>query len=329
MLSNDCIFRNKEIPACNTRKDLRNCDSIICCSICPRKEYCLHVCGVLLFDRQNIIEDIIEELKIIEIELFSFCNRRCQWCPNGKLIDRHSNNSYLDIDILKSFLQKLKDYNYSGVFSFSRYNEPFSNFSYFQEILKLIKEYFPYNKLVSNTNGDYLNSQIVQDTLIDELTIMDYDCHGKDWCYNKLLSYKIDNIIEYDSYFLGEINNKKIVYYWNWPENGVISDRGGNLSDYSTEKRDYPCFEPFRFLGLNYDGTLSPCCNIRNDCDKQKNFILGDLNNNTLEEILLSENFKNFKMKIITGNYDETMPCFYCNNTGGRYSKSNGGILYE
>lgn len=329
MLAENCNFRSLEIPACNTKKDLRGCDSIICCSICPRVEYCAHACGNVVYQQTNTIEQIIEHLKIIEIELFSFCNRRCSWCPNGKLIDRHSFNSYLDIEILRQFLETLRKYEYLGIFSFSRYNEPFSDFDIFQERLALVREYFPYAKLVSNTNGDYLTKEKVHNTLINELSIMDYDCKGAEWCYQRLVEWEVENIIQYENYWVGNIGEKIILYYWNWPKSGVISDRGGNLKNYSLEQRTDPCFEPFRFLGINYDGSISPCCNIRNDSDSQKDFIYGNLKEKTLEEILTSEKVNAFKYKIIHGQYDANMPCYYCNNSGGRYSKSIGSILYE
>lgn len=329
MLAENCLYRNTEIPACNTEKDLRGCDSIICCSICPRVEYCTHVCGSVLYEQEETIEQIIEHLKIIEIELFSFCNRRCSWCPNGELIDRHSTNYVLNEKILRQLLEELQKYDYLGVFSFSRYNEPFSNFNIFQNGLSIIRDYFPYAKFVSNTNGDYLTKEKIQESFIDELSVMDYDCKGKEWCYSRLLSWDVKNIVEYDNYFIGKFEEKSILYYWNWPKSGIISDRGGNLKEYSLEKRGYPCFEPFRFLGINYDGTVSPCCNIRNDSEKQKEFVFGDLKDTTLKEILLSKKVKDFKQKIILGDYDKNMPCYFCNNTGGRYSKSVGGIEYN
>lgn len=329
MYAENCSFRSKEIPACNTEKDLRGCDSIICCSICPRVEYCSHTCGSVLFEKEETIEQIVENLKIIEIELFSFCNRRCSWCPNGNLIDRYSFNSLLDENILRKLMKELKHYEYSGVFSFSRYNEPFSNYELFQNRLYLIKEYFPYAKLVSNTNGDYLTKEIIHNTLVDELSIMDYDCRGKEWCFSRLMSWDVEDIIEYENYWLGKINKKLILYYWNWPKSGTVSDRGGNLKEFSLIERKYPCFEPFRFLGINYDGSLSPCCNIRNDSKKQQEYVYGNLNDQNLKDILTSKKVKDFKRKIITGDYNINMPCYYCNNSGGRYSKSAGSILYD
>lgn len=324
----ECQYRNQEIPACNTPVNLRHCNSIICCSICPKAEYCGQVCGRVLADKQQNFNELLDYIYLIEIELFSYCNRQCNWCPN-KQIDRLSQCNYLDLNILERLLQELKEANYLGKFSFSRYNEPFSQWEYFEQCLSLIKGYFPYATLVTNTNGDYLNKDIIQKTLINELTIMDYDCRGKDWCIHKLREWNIQNIQEYENYLLGVIDNKKILYYPNWPQVANISDRGGILNEYSQTIRNYPCFEPFHFLGINYDGTVSPCCNIRNDNISHQPYILGSLKNNTLKDILLSDKTLQFKQKISNGDFTSEMPCYYCNNKGGRYSRPDGDIIYE
>ena len=142
-----------------------------------------------------------------------------------------------------------------------------------------------------------------------------------------MVSWDIENIIQYDNYFVGSIGEKQILYYWSWPESGTISDRGGSLKEFSVEKRNDPCFEPFRFIGINYDGTVSPCCNVRNDC-QNRNYILGDLHEQSLGSMLKSEFYLDFVNVVTTGSFTEDMPCYYCNNTGGRYTRENGGILY-
>ena len=68
----------------------------------------------------------IKNLRLIEIELFSFCNRKCKWCPNF-YIDRNSNIFYLNKQIFINLVKELKEINYSNYITFSRYNEPLSN----------------------------------------------------------------------------------------------------------------------------------------------------------------------------------------------------------
>lgn len=269
----------------------------------------------------------IEQLRLVEIELFSYCNRKCNWCPNH-YIDRQSEKKYLDVYILCSLLYELKKNNFHGRISFSRYNEPFSDFDHLQQVCMIIKQFLPNITLVSNTNGDYITEEIIKTMYIDELTIMDYDGKGRDYVLNKLRSWNLKCIQEYNHYFVATHGKKKILYYYSWLEDAKISDRGGNLKEYSLQKRDYPCYEPLYFIGVNYDGTVSPCCNIRNDCENQKDYILGDLHNSSLEDLMKSDFYLDFIDAVTACNFTDFMPCYYCNNNGGRYTREDGGIHY-
>lgn len=269
---------------------------------------------------------MIKNLRLIELELHSYCNRKCDWCPNS-YIDRKSKTEWLDYNIFISLLEELKANGYCGKFSFSRYNEPFSNPEELRGAMQLVKHYFPSTTIVSNTNGDYINEDIIKNMEVDELTIMDYDYKGRNYVLQKMRSWNLKCIQEFSHYFVATHGDKKILYYYSWLEKAKISDRGGNLKDWSLQKRDYPCKEPLFFIGINYDGTVSPCCNVRNDC-KNRNYILGDLNKQSLSEMMESELYLDFVNAVTIGNFTEDMPCYYCNNTGGRYTKENGGILY-
>ena len=64
-------------------------------------------------------------LKLVEIEIFNYCNRTCEFCPN-ETIDRKSKVIELPEQCFLNTLQDLKDNNFSGYVTFSRYNEPLS-----------------------------------------------------------------------------------------------------------------------------------------------------------------------------------------------------------
>jgi MoaA/NifB/PqqE/SkfB family radical SAM enzyme len=159
---------------------------------------------------------------------------------------------------------------------------------------------------------------------------MDYDNKGIEWCQNKLKSCnckieKIKNQFIYANY-----NNMKILYYTDWQKYTSFYNRGGSLKDYTPSfARILPCIAPQYFIGINYDGTVSPCCNIRNDIDFQKPYILGDIHNKTLTEILNSEKRLKFIKDCANAKFDIASPCYNCFGGGGRYIKEKGGIDYE
>ena len=85
--------------------------------------------------------------------------------------------------------------------------------------------------------------------------------------------------------------------------------------------RDYPCYEPQFFIGINYDGTVSPCCYIRSDTDN-KALLYGSLKEKSLNQLLNNKENRSFRNWVASGNFPAS--CFYCSNTGGRYTTKNG-----
>ena len=269
----------------------------------------------------------MNNLRLIEIELWSYCNRQCIWCPNN-FIDRHSETKYIESEILKDLIQSLKNINYSGYITFSRYNEPIAYSNMLNRACRYIKQELPNCTLVTNTNGDFLSASIIKTLLIDELSIMDYDNKGMQVCINRLNTWgcTIDEIS--GNFIYAHYNDMKILYYVNWRDNYTPGNRGGSLP-IEEPVRDYPCTEPLYFIGVNYDGTVSPCCNIRNDISSHKSFILGDLHEQGFEEIINSSKRAEIIDYCTKANFEPNSPCYKCSNKGGRYTREHGGIRYE
>lgn len=269
----------------------------------------------------------MQNLRLIELELFAHCNRRCKWCPNC-YIDRQNNLESLNLSILIKLIKELKEINYSGYITFSRYNEPMSDIDTLKAVCAAIKKELSNCTLVSNTNGDFFNRENLTNLAIDELTIMDYDGLGINKCKERLkqAGCKITNIE--DNFIYATFNNMKILYYVNWQENYIPGNRGGSLP-IQTPIRTYPCTEPLYFIGINYDGTVSPCCNIRSDVFPHRSYLIGNLYNQSLQEILNSQKRKEFIEYCEKASFEVDSPCFKCTNTGGRYTRENGGIKYE
>lgn len=235
----------------------------------------------------------IKDIKLVEIELFNYCNRTCNWCPNS-YIDRKSEKKYLNFEIFTGLLQELKNKDFKGVISFSRYNEPFADIQRMTMGYFAVKHFLPDSKIVANTNGDYDYTWFKKRM---EITEMDYD-HNKE--------EKTEH-------------NHRIMRLEN------INNRGGSLDFKRDFKRDFPCYEPQRFVGINYDGTVSPCCNIRNDIKSHKPFIIGNLHDSNLEEMLRQLHVQDFREKASWGIYEYLPePCKHCDKEPGRYTSDSG-----
>lgn len=243
---------------------------------------------------------MLSQIRLLELELFSFCNRTCNFCPNH-YIDRLSDNKVLDIKVFENLVQELKQEKFKGVISFSRYCEPFAFRSILEERIKYIREHLPGIKLVCNTNGDYDWEGID----LDELTIMDYDFKLPK---EELRTYaRSTKPYKLRKMRLGKINN-----------------RGGALEIRKKFVRDFPCYEPSYFVGVDFNGSINPCCNIRSDVKIHEPYVLGNLKNSTLTEILLSEHSNTFRKDVKSCKFNSV--CLSCSKKAGRYTADNPDI---
>jgi len=264
--------------------------------------------------------------RLIEIEIFNYCNRVCEFCPNS-IIDRKSNFKLLNMDIYIKLLNELKDLKYKGVLTYSRYNEPMSHSDIFKKYLNKAKEILPDVKLISNTNGDFINKENMQDLNIDELTIMNYDNKPLDYILTKLKNANINIEKIEEDYIHASFNNIKILVVVNF-STIKLNNRGGVLAEIKSNIRIDACFEPTYFIGIDYTGDVVPCCNIRHDINSHKPYIFGNIYKSTLKHIIDSSKYNDFKTNCANGIFQEHSPCYTCNKEAGRYTKNIPSINY-
>ena len=280
-------------------------------------------------------------LRLVEIELHSNCNRACDWCPNKLIPERQLCFDYMEEITLLNIITDLNRMKYEGYISFSRYNEPFKGMYDINDFwqMELLKSHLPKCTFVSNTNGDYLGIASFEliSLYIDELTIMNYDELTEEEMSNNLKYWAGKHPIKIEKNPKGlytEYKGMKVLYV-NW-EDWNITNRGGLLDNIPAEPRTQPCKEPWYFLGINWDGTVSPCCNIRSpqEFPEHEPFCLGNVNDTSLQEMIHGSKASRFKEQAYHPTeqvYKEPIknPCQYCSNCGGRYTRKEGGILYD
>lgn len=278
---------------------------------------------------------MIEMLRVVEIEINGYCNRKCKWCPNSK-IDR-SKSMPMPFKTYMKVIRELKKHKFKGTISYSRNNEPFADFKMLRAYTLAAGIMLPKARIVSNTNGDFLTKTKILLSGIDELSIMDYDCKGMENCKRQLEIWgaKIEDII--NNVIYANLNGVKIAYCTDWPKNTVLEDKGGFLkkegalanAEFRADLalRDYPCVDPAYFLAIDYDGSVMPCCQMRHDNPAHEDFILGNVNTDSLEDILQSKKYIEIlgNTSLCTGE-DLPLPCQHCQKGVGRYTRENPSI---
>ena len=78
----------------------------------------------------------------MEIELFSYCNRTCTFCPNH-YVDRLSDNKILPLSVFKKIIKELVSYDYNNYISLSRYCEPLAFRDILDSRIAYIRKHLP------------------------------------------------------------------------------------------------------------------------------------------------------------------------------------------
>jgi len=211
-------------------------------------------------------------------------------------------NDYLDI------IMQLKEIDFSGVITYSRYNEPLA----FRElILKRISQarrMLPKAKLKTNTNGDYVTLEYIyqlRDAGLDELYIQQYLANNELYDHTKMQKRMIRKTINLGVSYsvISDVLNQRIEYNLNVPGITVhiraknMSVEGNSRTDKVAEfNQEYTrmkaCNQPFYNMYIDYNGYVMVCCNVRSDVPSHKSGVMAHIRDDKLWNIFANEKYK-------------------------------------
>lgn len=227
----------------------------------------------------------------IEVETHSYCNRRCDYCPNV-IGDRMGPNIQMRPEIYAKLLAGLAEINFAGHFVLNSYNEPL----YDRAILERITEAraaLPKARLMIYTNGDYLTPSYVTELAAAGLNYMHVSIHLKQGdVYTE--AYVLNRIAEIShrtglqARFEKVVPGSHIIAHFDTPlltmETRALNftrhgnDRGGLLPDLSPKTvRTAACSFVFNHFHIGFTGNVVPCCHIRSDRPEHAKHVIGNL----------------------------------------------------
>lgn len=246
-----------------------------------------------------------QNVRLIEIELFSFCNRTCWFCPNSE-IDRLSHNVVLEESTYLDIISQLAKVNYDGEITYSRYNEPLSNKDIILSRIKAARDMLPLAKLRTNTNGDYLDREYIfqlRDAGLNELFVQQYLSNNELYDHKKISSKLFKKAVDlgFTYSIVSDIPGQRIevnlntvgitthIRARNFSKEG--SGRTKFLSSIvsSSYVRTKSCSQPFNNMYVDYNGNVMVCCNTRSDINSHAGGIMGNVSKNKLWEIFISD----------------------------------------
>lgn len=275
---------------------------------------------------KNAKEILRKNLCQVEIEIFSFCNRQCWFCPNS-FIDRHSKNQLMDEDLYLKILSELREINYSNRISYSRYNEPLAHKEIFLKRLRQAKEYCPKSIRHTNTNGDYLTREYFDELAEAGLNSMEIQCYldEKEIFTPELIIDKIAKLANKFGFkykVLASVPNEVVITEFDYDKMHVKvasqnfkqrgNTRGDSLKNIRPYNRNEICMIPLKHVYIDYNGSYMLCCNLRSDNPSHKDFILGNANEMSLSDVFMSDKIIEYR-KNLNVRGAKIPPCNTCN----------------
>src|SRR6266571_107764 len=98
---------------------------------------------------------------VVHIEIFSYCNRRCHYCPVSQ-VDRLSDNKILPDRVFSRIINDLKEVTYAGAVNLSLYNEPSADRPLLLRRVQEARAALPRVMIYINSNGDYLTADYLE-----------------------------------------------------------------------------------------------------------------------------------------------------------------------
>jgi len=248
---------------------------------------------------------MIHELKVVEIEIFSYCNRQCWFCPNS-FIDRKNKNYIMEEELYLSVMNQLKEIQYSGDVTYSRYNEPTSHRDIFLKRLQQARHSLPNANLKTNSNGDYISMEYLmelRDAGLNEIFLQYYNVKPFQFDYdiNKRAMIKILDNIGLPYHIIKDISGYKIEYMIEmdrlriqFRSRNFISDgssRGNTIPLATNYIRTKRCLQLFHNMYIDYNGNVMVCCALRSDIPEHSFAIMGNIKKQTISEIFNNEKY--------------------------------------
>ena len=230
----------------------------------------------------------------VELEISTYCNRTCSYCPNV-IADRRSQNVKMSDALYTSILTQLSSIEWAGGLRFHRYNEPLSDREYLISRLREAREVLPKASLDLYSNGDYLDRDYLHELYVAGCRKMFVTFHTERYDGEQSVNdlekrvaklgypYSLQKDGDFAMRAVVKVAPDMIFHYtvrdFFGVKDGVVNhlDRGQALGSHAAIQRTAPCTMPFVELQVETDGTLLPCCNIRTDVPGHKDCALGQL----------------------------------------------------
>ena len=252
----------------------------------------------------------------IEFSINGTCNRRCFFCPRVDPVKYPNISKSLDMEIFKKMIIELKKVNFNGRISFSGFGEPLLTKNLYKYV-EIVKQNLNKVYIEITTNGDVLlskNGKTVLKKLFESgLTNIKVSLYDGPEQIAPTESIKKELGLSDEEFII----RKRYL----GPDESfglTISNRAGSVEVKNdifevkalSEPLKKPCYFPFYKMMIDYNGDVLICSN-----DWKKEAPVGNITNESILDIWVSEKFINIRKKLSQSNRNYK-PCQTCDVNG-------------
>lgn len=242
-------------------------------------------------DRETAKQVFAKAVQRVEVETHSYCNRRCNYCPN-EVGDRLGENKRMTKAHWQLILANLREIDYAQNLVLQSYNEPLADRAIVERIREA-KEALPKARILIYTNGDYLDREYLDSLSQAGLDYMHVSIHTRhDGTYSDVdalnLIAKLVRRLGYPIRYSQMLSQQVIVARIPHPRIDIEvrsinynlhgNDRAGVVTVVKKPPpRKAPCHFPFAHFYVGFNGNITPCCHVRGDLSSMSNYLYGNL----------------------------------------------------
>ena len=224
----------------------------------------------------------------IAIETTTYCNLRCEFCPNSKYNrGLEKNKKLMNLNLFKKIINELSEIDYRGQILLHFYGEPLTD-ERLSDLVKYTKRKLPKAFIQINTNGSLLTISLYEELRksgVNRFFVTQY---------TKTLLPPIKKLIEY---LRKRPKKENILEYRKLGEDLGLSNRGGEIEVKNVVDYEKPiCTYPNTAVHVDYQGNVVLCCN-----DYHRSIIFGNLKNEKLLDIWNKPHYKNLRKELRKG----------------------------
>lgn len=267
----------------------------------------------------------------IQVELTEGCNLHCKFCGIQGIRSKAGSPFYfMTPAVAERIAVGVMDLGWTSRIEFAMHGEPTLNPN-LAEIVTIFRRHLRHNQLMITSNGGGLCIDSVRritelfDNGLNILALDDYHTANlvpkirEQLIHSTIRLYDYpDDGLEFSPHRRWPSRTRAVVFVKDLEEaaqgsHAKIYNHAGVGGPPNQKAKGKRCVNPFRELGVQYDGTVAACCQMfRNEVE------VGNVVSATLGEIWNGEKFQAFRRILYAGRRDLVDACAGCDWTGSR-----------